>query len=259
MGIRHILATSHGNDIPQYAVLSHTWGKDEEEVTYKDLVDRTGDEKPGYLKIRFCAKQAAEDRLQYFWVDTCCIDKSSSTELSEAINSMFTWYQNAAKCYVYLSDVSIQDFAQDRQAFHKSRWFTRGWTLQELVAPTVVEFFSVEGEHIGDKNIMVHDISSCTGLPIDVLQGRLLSHFSFDERMSWTEKRQTKRIEDAAYCLLGMFGICMPLLYGEGRSRAFSRLRKEEIKTNKKAFNDPNWPEPGQHRNTRCFISPECL
>ena len=125
-----------GKSTPRYAVLSHTWGADDEEVTYKDLVDGAGKSKAGYSKIRFCRKQAAKDGLQYFWVDTCCIDKSSSAELSEAINSMFRWYQDAARCYVYLSDVSVSGLVRDdefsrrwKPAFKKSRWFTRGWTL----------------------------------------------------------------------------------------------------------------------------------
>jgi len=121
------------DDIPQYAILSHTWGADTEEATFEDLIDGTGAGKPGYDKIRFCGEQARCEGLQYFWVDTCCINKSNSTEFSEAINSMFRWYRNAAKCYVYLSDVSIPTFnTNDKSwelAFRKSRWFTRGWTL----------------------------------------------------------------------------------------------------------------------------------
>src|SRR6266480_4020995 len=145
------------DEIPPYAILSHTW-KDGEEVSLEDLIDGTGKDKAGYDKIRFCRKQAAHDGLRYFWVDTCCIDKSNNTELAEAINSMFRWYQDAARCYVYLSDVSVgssvgdDEFARRwKTAFKKSRWFTRGWTLQELIAPVSVEFFSVEGERLGDK------------------------------------------------------------------------------------------------------------
>lgn len=127
--------------IPAYAILSHTWGSDGDEVTFKDVTKQTGTHKLGYEKLRFCQRQAAKDGLDYFWVDTCCIDKSSSAELAEAINSMFLWYQNAAKCYVYLPDVSTP--ASDEQVwraeFRSSRWFTRGWTLQELISPKVVE------------------------------------------------------------------------------------------------------------------------
>ncbi|KAF2185934.1 HET-domain-containing protein, partial [Zopfia rhizophila CBS 207.26] len=167
--------------------------------------------------------------------DPVCIDKSSSAELSEAINSMFRWYHDAAKCYVYLSDVSIggsvgNDLSSQRTwkpAFQHSRWFTRGWTLQELLAPTSVEFFSVEGERLGDKNSMVQEIHEITGISAQALQGTLLSRFRIDERMSWTARRETKREEDAAYSLLGIFDIHMPLLYGEGRKKALTRLQKE--------------------------------
>src|SRR5438045_3918289 len=138
------LAECVGRNIPQYGILSHTWRADHEEVTFKDIMKGTGKSKAGYSKIRFCGKQAAEDGLQHFWVDTCCIDKSSSAELTEAINSMFRWYKDASKCYVYLSDVSAGDGEQItwESAFQESRWFTRGWTLQELIAPPSVEFFS---------------------------------------------------------------------------------------------------------------------
>jgi Heterokaryon incompatibility protein (HET) len=222
-------------NIPRYAVLSHTWGVDDEEVTFKDLVDGAGKSKSGYSKIRFCGKQAAKDGLQFFWVDTCCIDKSSSAELSEAINSMFRWYHNADKCYVYLSDVLIGGSVRNdlfsqwtwKPAFQHSRWFTRGWTLQELVAPTCVEFFSAEGERIGDKHSMVQEIHKITGISVRALQGRPLSQFSVRERISWAARRKTSRGEDEAYSLLGILEVSMPLIYGEGRERAFVRLQKE--------------------------------
>jgi hypothetical protein len=136
-------------NIPPYAILSHTWGAEDEEVTFNDLMNNTGKNKAGYTKLQFCGEQVANDHLQYFWVDTCCIDKSSSAELTEAINLMFRWYRNAVKCYVYLSDISTLGHDENddlrwstwKLAFRKSRWFTRGWTLQELIAPESVEFF----------------------------------------------------------------------------------------------------------------------
>jgi hypothetical protein len=224
-----------GTNIPSYAILSHTWGADIDELTFKDMMKGTGKNKKGYRKLTFCANQAAKDGLLFFWVDTCCINKSSSTELTEAINSMFQWYQKAVKCYVYLSDVSNGSFAKHDQPFQKSRWFTRGWTLQELLAPTSVEFFSSEGERIGDKTSMLQELHSITKIPIQTLQGAPLSHFSVDERMSWAGRRETKREEDAAYCLLGIFNTYIPLIYGEGRKNAFDRLQREMIKSPKAA------------------------
>jgi len=224
-----------GDTIPRYAILSHTWGADNEELTFKDLVKGTGKSKAGYKKIRFCGTRAANDGLQFSWVDTCCIDKSNSTELQEAINSMFYWYHKAAKCYVYLSDVSIggsiknNHFLQQRwkPTFRESKWFTRGWTLQELIAPASVEFFSIEGERLGNKKSLEQTLHEITGIALQALQGRPLSHFSVDERMLWAARRQTKREEDAAYSLLGIFDIHMPLIYGEGRQKALNRLQKE--------------------------------
>lgn len=223
------------DNIPPYAILSHTWGIPTEEVTFRDLIDHSGISKAGYNKIRFCGEQAKRDGLQYFWVDTCCIDKSSSAELSEAINSMFRWYRNAAKCYVYLSDVSRR--ALDTHdtasllpwvsAFQKSRWFARGWTLQELIAPASVEFFSSECERLGDRKSLEQQIHEITGIAIEALCGTPLSYFSTDERMSWRAQRKTKREEDEAYSLLGIFDIAMPLVYGEGKERAFRRLQEE--------------------------------
>ena len=219
--------------IPRYAILSHTWGADAEEVNFKDLIDGTGTSKPGYNKIRFCGEQAGLDDLQYFWIDTCCIDKSNSSELQEAINSMFRWYQNAAKCYVYLADVSRPALGTDSNlptwelSFRRSRWFTRGWTLQELIAPALVEFFSKEGKRLGDRRSLEGHIREVTGIPVNALRGSPLSDFSVPERMLWVEPRHTTRKEDKAYSLLGIFNIHMPLIYGEGGENAFKRLREE--------------------------------
>jgi hypothetical protein len=200
-------------------------------------MDGTSEDKSGYKKVGFCAQQAADDGLQYFWVDSCCIDKSSSAELQEAINSMFHWYQNAAKCYVYLSDVLIRkrkasDLSSEytwESAFRSSRWFTRGWTLQELLAPgsDSVEFFSCEGDRLGDKRTLERQIHEITAIPITALRGTPLSQFDVDDRLLWTESRQTTREEDKAYSLFGIFDVYLPLIYGEGRESAFKRLREE--------------------------------
>jgi hypothetical protein len=139
--------------IPPYAILSHTWGADTEEVTFEDLTNGTGKDKPGYKKIRFCGEQASRDGLEYFWIDTCCINKENQAELSLAITSMFRWYRNANRCYIYISDVSTTKQNVSGQltwepAFQGSRWFTRGWTLQELLAPHSDEFFSQKVERL---------------------------------------------------------------------------------------------------------------
>jgi hypothetical protein len=219
-----------GDATPRYAILSHTWGADHEEVTLADLEKDTDTTKAGYRKLQFCADQAAKDGLRYFWVDTCSIDKSSSAELTEAINSMFAWYRDAARCYVYLPDVSTSSTPAQQHwnhAFQQSRWFTRGWTLQELVAPVSVEFFSAEGTRLGNKYSLVQELHGITGISVEALQGGPLGQLSVDERMSWVGQRKTKHEEDAAYSLLGIFDVHMPLIYGEGRRKAFARLQKE--------------------------------
>jgi hypothetical protein len=145
---------------------------------------------------------------------------------------MFRWYKNASKCYVYLSDVSKPGHATDVQsspatweaAFRKSRWFSRGWTLQELIAPASVEFFSREGNRLGSKRSLEQHIHDITGIPIRALRGESLKGFEVEERLSWAKHRETKRQEDKAYSLLGIFDIQMPLLYGEGKEKALVRV-----------------------------------
>lgn len=216
----------------RYAILSHTWTHGQE-VTYDDLISGNGKSKTGYEKIKFCGEQAAKDGLQYFWVDTCCIDKSNSTELATAINSMFRWYRNAKKCYVYLTDVSTPDDTANVQAnkstweaaFRSSRWFTRGWTLQELIAPAVVEFYSKDGKLLGDKTSLENSIHEITKIPVQALQGNDLSHFSIAERREWAAQRQTEEDEDTVYCLLGLCEVSMSPIYGEGKEAALKRLQ----------------------------------
>ncbi|KAK3948167.1 hypothetical protein QBC32DRAFT_408795 [Pseudoneurospora amorphoporcata] len=207
------------NKIPPYAILSYTWGP--EEVLFRDMTDGTGKNKASYAKIRFCGDQAWRNRLKFFWVDTYYIDKSNSAELQHALNCMFHWYRSAVKCYVYLADVSTYQHGDGpgwQSAFRQSRWFSRGWTLQELIAPTIVEFFSKEGERLGDKeSSLEQEIHDITGIPRKAFQGVPLSNFSVAERMRWIEKRDTKYEEDKVYSLFGIFDVHIPVLYGEGR------------------------------------------
>jgi len=220
------------NQTPPYAILSHTWG--EEEVSFQDLQANVPGvtENKGFEKIRQCCRIAAGDGFEYTWIDTCCIDKTSSAELSEAINSMFRWYQRAEVCYAFLADVtSDEDPQMEGSAFRRSRWFTRGWTLQELIAPAQVIFLGSDWEEIGTKLSLMILVSGITGIGLEALDGNLgLNCWSAAQKMSWASYRITTREEDTAYCLMGIFNINMPMLYGEG-GRAFMRLQEEIIRS----------------------------
>jgi hypothetical protein len=215
------------DDIPPYAILSHTWGYDE--VSFAEIQRPERDKKKGFGKIRGCCRQARGDGFEWVWIDTCCINKASSVELNEAINSMFEWYGQAQVCYVYLEDVEIRSSSRfPDQAFSSARWFTRGWCLQELIAPPTVEFYSADWAELGTKLDLCEKIQQITGIPREVLVGKpnALQGCSIAQRLLWASNRQTTRIEDKAYSLLGIFNVSMPLIYGEG-DRAFSRLQAE--------------------------------
>ncbi|KAK4208488.1 vegetative incompatibility protein HET-E-1, partial [Rhypophila decipiens] len=228
--------------LPDYGILSPCWRRGE--VSYHDYGDawRRQHGLEGRTKVRDACKQAYNDGLEFLWVDTCCIDKTSSAELGEAINSMYTWYRKAAKCYVYLDDVvssgspsssdcaEVGSDASVHSLLAQSRWFTRGWTLQELLAPKNVCFYDVNWASVGEKSSLVDVLHRITGIDKSVLEGGSLRQVSVGRHMSWAAARETTRIEDIAYCLLGIFDVNMPLLYGEGR-RAFIRLQKEISKT----------------------------
>ncbi|KAE8448959.1 hypothetical protein EG329_008755 [Mollisiaceae sp. DMI_Dod_QoI] len=215
-----------GSDIPLYAILSHTWGHDE--VSMQDMLNDRAIHKEGYEKIKRCCELAQSDGFDYAWIDTFCIDKTSSAELSEAINSMYRWYEKSGVCYVILTDVaSDEDCDHEMSSFRKSRWFTRGWTLQELIAPANVIFYAKDWREIGTKFTLQHIIVEITNINLELLSGtKKVSQFSIAQRMCWASRRQTTRREDIAYCLMGIFDVNMPLLYGEG-DKAFFRLQKE--------------------------------
>ncbi|KAH7029604.1 kinesin light chain 1 [Microdochium trichocladiopsis] len=225
-----LTADLRADNTPPYAILSHTSGADE--VVYTDIKARPSEwqQKVGYCKIQFCADQAKRHDLQHFWVDTCCIDKSDGIELQTAINSMFRWYRDAKRCYDYLS-IQPPGVGSWEAAFRGSRWFTRGWTLQELIAPQIVEFYSREGVFLGDKRSLEAVIRDVTGIPARALRNTPLSYFTTSEREAWIRNRETTCEEDMAYSLLGIFDLYMPLLYGEGRERAQRRLRQKVQKS----------------------------
>lgn len=214
------------SECPPYAILSHRWERDE--ISLQDVLDHgIGNlDKKGALKIRECCKIALQDNLRYVWVDTCCIDKTSSAELSEAINSMFRWYQLAELCIAYLGDVELG------QPIELSQWFSRAWTLQELIAPQHVHFYSVDWQSLGSKIEHSQTITARTNVPHDVLTyTKNIYTLPVAQRMSWARRRKSTRVEDIAYSLLGIFDVNMPLLYGEG-VRAFLRLQEEIIRSN---------------------------
>ncbi|KAJ5740376.1 hypothetical protein N7493_000248 [Penicillium malachiteum] len=249
------------SQMPNYAILSHTWSTNE--VSFQEMQGLSSEERAaltsnsdtevaaqttpstGYAKIKYTCQRARRAYMKYVWVDTCCIDKTSSAELSEAINSMMRWYENSEVCYAYLADVPLGvDLESKESAFAKCRWLTRGWTLQELLAPKRLFFLASDWSHLCSRERVSILIGNITGVPLSLLGPRepdsysaacdyslkaALNKFSIAKRMSWASRRMTSRKEDTAYCLLGVFGINMPLLYGEGEG-AFLRLQEEIIK-----------------------------
>ncbi|EIW56347.1 uncharacterized protein TRAVEDRAFT_86320, partial [Trametes versicolor FP-101664 SS1] len=183
-------------------------------------------------KIKGACEVARKAGYRLLWNDTCCIDKSSSAELSEAINSMYEWYRLADICYVYLSDVPDTDVPScSSSSFGMSRWHTRGWTLQELIAPRRAVFLTQTWRFIGTKLGLASILEDVTGIDFDVLTGRAtLDSIAIARRMSWAAKRRTTRVEDQAYSLMGIFGVHMPTIYGEGHN-AFLRLQEEVMRT----------------------------
>ena len=240
-------------EVPPYAILSHRWGRAEDEVSFRDMMYAQNDDNPqhsltmlhrkrkAFDKIENCCRQAMHDGLAHAWVDTCCIDKSSSAELSEALNSMFEWYGWAKICYVYMEDVESrrddegkvkkEDHSAKDSSFRASRWFTRGWTLQEMIAPLDVRFYARDWVEIGRKREMTDLLREITRVAKDVLvHPHAVKNVCVSQKMYWASNRETTRLEDRAYSLLGLFGISMPILYGEG-SRAFARLQEEIIRS----------------------------
>ncbi|KAF9226207.1 phosphatases II [Gyrodon lividus] len=231
LNVRTKKLESFPHDPLPYAILSHLWGDDDDEVGFHDIAKPDAPRKKGYKKIEGCCTQALQDGLPYIWIDTCCIDRDSSAELSEAINSMYRWYQRSYVCYVYLDDVrNVEDPDRDDSAFSRSRWFLRGWTLQELIAPKSLFFFTKDWRLIGNRESLMHRIERITGIDSMVLRSREMRDVSIAQRMFWAAKRETTRAEDRTYSLLGLFRISMPAIYGE-EENAFKKLQHEIMKT----------------------------
>ncbi|KAI0591574.1 HET domain-containing protein [Pyrenophora tritici-repentis] len=237
-------------NIPDYVMLSHTWG--DGEVTFDDIDKPHAKGMAGYSKIVECCAKALSTGFEWAWIYTCCIDNRSSAELSEAINSMHKWYWDAAICYAYMSDCTPETLnaelfrlgivarteamyeanASRRREFQASRWFKRGWTLQELLAPEVIKFYDADWIQIGTKSSLLEPIFTATEIEEQHISDRdTIQHASISTKFSWASSRTTTRVEDVAYCLLGLglVNVNMPMLYGEGE-RAFYRLQLEVIK-----------------------------
>ena len=230
------------SEIPKYLILSHRWGKDE--VSYQQMESGDVPHGEGIAKIKQFCHIVAQKGFGWAWVDTCCIDKKSSAELSEAINSMYRWYNNAQECLIYLSDVQKGDPARGMQS---SAWFTRGWTVQELLAPRLATLFDREWSELGTRDGLVNCISKAARIDIACLnEAGTWQSRSVACKMSWFAHRQTSRIEDMAYSMLGIFNINMPLIYGEGW-KSFKRLQIEIVNSTDDesifAWDPSPWPE----------------
>ncbi|TFK89155.1 HET-domain-containing protein [Polyporus arcularius HHB13444] len=236
----------------RYAALSHVW-RSGGELSFRDLkaLQLNAEKKRSSIrrrllrhkgsddsvlsnasdKIRDCCALARRHGYRWVWIDSCCIDKSSSEELSEAINSMYDWYAAADICFAFLDDVGDDHDPRLKDSrFRRSRWFTRGWTLQELIAPAVIVFVSQTWRLIGTKADLGDLVEEITGVDRAILtHARPLDSVSVARRMSWAAKRNTTREEDRAYSLMGIFGVNMPTIYGEG-ANAFIRLQEEILK-----------------------------
>ncbi|KAI0537070.1 heterokaryon incompatibility protein-domain-containing protein [Xylaria digitata] len=243
---------------PKYAILSHTWLEEEVLFYHIENLERLALEKlKGFAKVKESCAQAQADGYDYIWIDTCCIDKSSSAELSEAINSMWGWYRQSDMCYGFLSDIK----GNDTKSIYRSRWFKRGWTLQELIAPKNFKFgtsqYNKDWQELGRRERLAGLVSNITGIDEHVLSrnqngkhahdiepsnllcavcglpesiDEILRNISVASKMSWSAKRETTRCEDRSYCLLGLFGVNMSLIYGEGETQAWRRLLDEIIR-----------------------------
>ncbi|OAA41408.1 HET domain protein [Metarhizium rileyi] len=230
-----------GNTFPPYAALSHIWLPKTDnrvaEVTYKDMRHslqrlRIGKLKQsGWEKLKKYCDFAAANCFEWAWMDTCCIDKDDAAETSESINSMFRLYKDAEICYAYLADVHCSSFDSGNisKQLMTSKWFTRGWTLQELLAPKKVVFLNKSWTLVGTRTSLQGKIEALTGIETEVLNSfepENLEAASLATRLSWASQRRTTKPEDETYCLLGIFAVHMPLSYGEGRAGAFLRFQE---------------------------------
>ena len=213
-----------------YIILSHVWMANEIEYenmeNFQKICVSPFYEKSATKIVGACQKVLVYDKgeVVHLWMDTVCINKKDPAEVSASINSMYRWYKGAKACFAYLDDFPTDGV----EIFTQSRWFDRGWTLQELVAPKNVVFYDKHWKEIGSKETLHKQLEKRTKINTrTLLEPGAVNHASISERMSWYAGRKVTVPEDTAYCLLGLFGVTMPLLYGEGQERAFHRLQEE--------------------------------
>ena len=235
--LRHFYETNL--DGIQYAMLSHCWcAVEEDELLFNEVRDLSIDAADklqghgGYKKVVGGCNKARADGIDWLWAAPCCISSENDTDLSEAVNAMYRWYANSERCYAYLHDVNAYS-SSTRTSFNNSKWFLCGWTLQGLIAPRDIEFVDFHWNKIDNKTNMISALKDITGIPQDVLTHGLPpphhSHRpSVAQIMSWAASRQTRRAEDQAYSLVGLFGVYMKIRYGE-KENAFQRLQEAII------------------------------
>ncbi|KAG1718549.1 heterokaryon incompatibility protein-domain-containing protein, partial [Suillus lakei] len=217
------------SDLVKYAILSHRW-LNEGEPTYEGMNAGTA-AGPGREKLDAFCQRACECGMEFAWSDTCCIDKSSSTELDESIRSMFRWYENSTICIVHLAQSeTIWDIKRDE-------WIRRGWTLQELLAPHKIKFFNARwmpmtddendkapGTELDGSDDILRVLEEATNIPCDVLTSDLGKYpMRVDERMTWAAGRETTRVEGRAYSLMGIFNVKEETAHSAGSSRLSCR------------------------------------
>ncbi|KAL4069061.1 hypothetical protein J3A83DRAFT_4053854, partial [Scleroderma citrinum] len=257
---RHL---QHFYEPPPYAILSHSWCTGDTH-RFHEIESLGIANKPEYYKADMCCKLALEDGLNFVWIDTCCADAKSSAAFTEALNSAYAWYQNAEVCYVYLDDVDgTEDPEAEDSTFRRCKWFKRSWTLQELLAPENLFFFASNWSMIGTKAGLANVISSMTGIHCDaLLYPKRIPFFSVAARMSWACGRKSSKGEDRVYSLMGLFGVHLPILYGEGARKAFLKLQHKIIKTSDDqsilAWRSVSSPS-SHHSNGPFADSPDCF
>ncbi|THV01252.1 HET-domain-containing protein [Dendrothele bispora CBS 962.96] len=212
-----------GVSIPHYAILSHTWGA--EEIGYHEFDRLISKKKESLQKIVGACMRARSDGLRYLWIDTCCINQEDQTDVHRNVKNMYSYYRNSRICYAYLVDTDMQDVVES--GFGQSRWFTRGWTLQELLAPPEVIFFDSHWGYMGTRTKLRKEISGVTGIPEYIARNPIsLRHVDVQERMSWSVLRKTSRSVDRAYCLFGILGVSIEPNYNEDLVTAINRLQE---------------------------------